>query len=102
MGNLQIGQTLYVIAPNKKSLWQVEIINIKKEYEKEVFPERYLTITTKADAGINKALYNKTIVGSGIVDFFPEDFGKIIFTSVEEVKEHILNKDIDDVDRYPM
>lgn len=89
MDNLQIGNTLYVLASNKHSFYPVEIINIKKEYEKEAFPERYLTITTKAD----------TDKWSGVADFFPEDFGKIIFTSVEEVKEHIVNKDIDDLDR---
>ena len=79
MLNITKGQVLYVILHDGLTIKPTKVIDIVKIREESIDPNRYMDICTRY-------LDSKT---NGIVTFYPEHFGIIIFYSEQEAKQKV-------------
>lgn len=74
LDNLKEEQILYVLMPDGETIKRTRILEVVKDYEPTVFPERWLRVVTRyVDSKTN-----------GTVTFFSGDFGYIIFLSIAD------------------
>lgn len=71
MNNIEVGQKLFIRVEGSNSLKIVMVIGIYRDCSEQDDPKRYMRIVTR----------DPSRECSGTVTFFPEDFGKVIFTA---------------------
>ena len=80
--NIRKGQLLFVVFDGQTRVRTVEVVEIRKNCEESIDPSHYKDIVVRY-------IGSKT---NGTVAFFPEDFGKIIFTDEYDASKTLVKQ----------